>query len=95
MWQELFISLLIQRPVYSLQILHIELIVYLLPNMIKNVSTFTTRLIVEERFKCNRRCLTTGYFNFLHTSTGTHKDILTFLIGQQRTTSDTFQQNLC
>ena len=93
-WQEAFIARLIARPVRSLQIFHIELIIHLLPNMVENILTFSIRTIIEEGLKLNRSNFTALCLYFLHTFAAAKENILSILIRQQSTRAYIFQENL-
>ena len=93
-WQEAFIARLIARPVRSLQIFHIELIIHLLPNMVENILTFSIRTIIKEGLKLNRSNFTALCLYFLHTFAAAKENILSILIRQQSTRAYIFQKNL-
>ena len=52
-WQESQIVLAIALPIYVVQILYIELILYLAPDVVEQVGTLLVRAIVEHGFEIN------------------------------------------
>ena len=93
--QEALISFFVSIPVRTLQVCHIELIIYLLPDVVEDIFTLTVRTVIEESLKFNWRNLAAFNLYLLHSVAGTKEDILPFLVRLQSACTYFLQKNFC
>ena len=93
--QEALISFFVSIPVRTLQVCHIELIIYLLPDVVEDIFTLTIRAVIEESLKFNWRNLAAFNLYLLHSVAGTKEDILPFLVRLQSACTYFLQKNFC
>ena len=83
------------RPIRAMQVYIIELIQYLLPDMVKQIGTLIGRTIVEISLEAYVLAALLVKIHFLDATLGCQIEFLAILVGQQLGTPHIFQHDRC